>query len=211
MEKEIFTTEIVLDIETMPNEIPEALAKELYGKIEPTQIAIKQGKEAEYIKAKQEEIAEGFALSPLTGRILGIGLYLPESDTSIYIEETEKEMLEYLHSLFAKNSPRLITFNGKSFDIPFIKIRAAILGATIPPLSTKKYDTMWHFDVREILTNFGTNQKGTLKGWSIVFGIEPPKDSGKNIHLLTEQERGEKCLADVKCTNFIYQKLVNLF
>ena len=87
---------------------------------------------------------------------------------------------------------KIITFNGKSFDIPFIKIRAAILGIQIPPLSSRKYETDRHFDVREILTNFGANQKGTLKEWSIVFGCEPPKDSGKDIHLLTKEEREER-------------------
>jgi DNA polymerase elongation subunit (family B) len=209
--KSMKVTELVLDIETMPSEVTPELAIELYRGIEPTKIAIKDGKEAEYIKNKQNEIAEGFALSPMTGRLLGIGLFIPLTNSATYFEDTEKSMLEYLSGLVQNSFPKLITFNGKGFDIPFLKIRAAILGVTIPDFSTKKYDTGRHFDVREVLTNFGMNQKGTLKEWSIVFGCEPPKDSGKDIHLLTKEERQEKCLADCRCTNFIYQRLKNLF
>jgi predicted PolB exonuclease-like 3'-5' exonuclease len=204
-------TDLTLDIETMPNEISEALANELYGKIEPTKTAIKAGTEAEYIQSKKDEIAEDFALSPMTGKILGIGMLLPETDMATYIEDTEIEMLKYLGDLFAKGVGKIITFNGKGFDIPFLKIRSAILGVPIPPIFNKKYDVDRHFDVREVLTNFGANQKGTLKQWAIVFGLEPQKDSGKNIHLLSKEDRQAKCLADCRITNHIYQRLKNLY
>ena len=200
---------MVLDIETMSCEIPDALARELYGKIEPTQTAIKAHKEDEYIKSKQEEIAEGFALSPMTGRVLGIGIIC--KDVKTYIEDTEQGMFKFLCDIAKDDSTRLITFNGKNFDVPFLKIRAAILGVPIPNFSTKRYDTTWHFDCREILTNFGANPKGTLKEWAIIFGVEPPKDSGKAIHLLTKEERQTKCLDDCKCTEFIYKRLQPLF
>jgi DNA polymerase elongation subunit (family B) len=195
----------------MPNEVPVELLHELYGKIEPTQTAIKKGKEAEYIQAKKDEIAEGFALSPMTGRILGIGLLLPQAGTETYIEDTEVNMLHYLDELFTKNVGKLVTFNGKGFDVHFIKIRSAILGVQMPLIFNRKYDVDRHFDVREVLTSFGANQKGTLKEWAIAFGTTPAKDSGKAIHLLTKEERQEKCLTDVRNTNFIYQRLKNLF
>ncbi len=204
-------TEIVLDIETKPDEISEQLANELYGKIEPTLTAIKAKKEGEYIQQKKDEIAESFALSPMTGKILGIGFLLPEADKETYIEDTEEQMLKYISDLFAKGIGKIVTFNGKNFDIPFIKIRSAILNVHIPPIFNKKYDVDRHFDVREVLTNFGANQKGTLKEWAIVFGTTPPKDSGKAIHLLTKEERQEKCLTDCRNTNFIYQRLKNLY
>jgi hypothetical protein len=204
-------TEIVIDIETKPSEISEELAQELYGKIEPTQTAIKAKKEAEYIQSKKDEIAEGFALSPMTGEILGIGFLLPEQGKETYVEESEKEMLNFVGDLFAKGVGKIVTFNGKNFDVPFLKIRSAILNVFIPPIFNRKYDVDRHFDVREVLTNFGANQKGTLKEWAITFGTTPPKDSGKAIHLLTKEERQEKCLTDCRNTNFIYQRLKNLY
>jgi 3'-5' exonuclease len=204
-------TEIVLDIETMPSEISQELANELYGKIEPTQTAIKAKKEAEYIQIKKDEIAEGFALSPMTGKILGVGFLLPQLNQETYIEDTEEAMLKFIGDIFAKGVGKIVTFNGKAFDIPFLKIRSAILNVPIPPIFNKKYDVDRHFDVREVLTNFGANQRGTLKEWAITFGTVPPKDSGKAIHLLTKEERQEKCLTDCRNTNFLYQRLKNLF
>jgi DNA polymerase elongation subunit (family B) len=205
-------TELVLDIETEPiPDLPQSLLDELYGKIEPTQTAIKANKVEEYIENKQKEIQQDFALYPMTGKILGIGLLLPEKGTATYIEEDEPTMLSYLNDLFSRRPPRLITFNGKNFDIPYLKIRSAILGIKLYPISTKRYDTSLHFDVREVLTNFGANQKGTLKQWAIVFGQEPQKDSGKDIHLLTKEERQEKCLADCRITNSMFQRLKTLF
>jgi DNA polymerase elongation subunit (family B) len=201
--------EMVLDIETMPDEISDKLAEQLYGKIEPTKTAIKEGTEAQYIQAKKDAIAEDFALSPMTGKVLGIGMIVGGVQT--YIEDTETEMFKFLCNTVRDDSTRLITFNGKNFDVSFMKIRAAILGVSLPNFSTKRYDTTWHFDCREILTNFGANPKGTLKEWAIIFGVEPPKDSGKAIHLLTKEERQTKCLDDCKCTEFIFKRLQPLF
>ena len=129
-------TELVLDIETAPNEsLPEPLLEELYGRIEPTKTAIKEGKSEEYVKNKQDEIKQDFALYPMTGKILGVGLLLPDTGTATYIEEDEPTMLSYLNDLFSRRPPRLITFNGKSFDIPYLKIRSAILGVKFYPIS----------------------------------------------------------------------------
>ena len=210
--KERKLTELVLDIETQPSDtLPQPLLDELFNKIEPTQTAIKANKVEEYVKNKQDEIKQDFALSPMTGKVLGIGFLLPDTDIGTYIEEDEATMLTYINDLFKFRQPKLITFNGKNFDIPFLKIRSAILGLPFCSISSKRYDTSLHFDVREILTNFGANQKGTLKEWAIIFGQEPQKDSGKDIHLLTKEERQAKCMADCRITNFIYQRLKSLF
>ena len=81
--KELHLTELVLDIETTPNEsLPKSLLEELYGKIEPTKTAIKEGKSEEYVKNKQDEIKQDFALYPMTGKILGVGLLLPDTGTA---------------------------------------------------------------------------------------------------------------------------------
>jgi DNA polymerase elongation subunit (family B) len=214
-------SEIVFDIETAPDNVPQSLLDELFSKIEPTKEAEKKGEQAikDYIKKKQDEIVADFALSPMTGKILGIGIYCGGywaknefPNMKVYKEEDELDMLEWFNYQLKNDPPRLISFNGKSFDAHFIKVRSAILGYNFDyQIDTKRYDTKNHFDVREVLTNFGANPKGTLRQWAIAFGLEPPKDTGENIHLLTKEERSAKCLKDCQITYEIFNKLKHSF
>ena len=80
--------ELVFDIETAPDNVPQSLLDELFFKIEPTKEAEKKGERAvkDYIKKKQDEIIADFALSPMTGKILGIGV---RQNDGWYLEDDE--------------------------------------------------------------------------------------------------------------------------
>ncbi|HAV11355.1 MAG TPA: 3'-5' exonuclease [Candidatus Moranbacteria bacterium] len=158
--------------------------------------------EIEYEKALSD-MKNGLGFSPLTGEIVAIGVYDVERERgAVYFqapdasaeefEESgvkfkpmgEKEMLERFWKL-VEIYEEFISFNGRSFDVPFLMIRSAIHG--IRPsknLVGKRYVGMHQRDARHIdlldqLTFYGTvRKKGNLHLWSRAFGIKSPKAEG---------------------------------
>lgn len=144
---------IAFDIETMPNPdcipmLPEPTPA--MGNLKaPEKIA------AKIAGAKQERI-DRMALSPLTGMIASAAFYHPEKEDVVF---GEFEIIEKVLHIIRKGHT-LITFNGKSFDIPYVFKRGIILGiegCTIPAMKrlTDKYRAVHHLDVMEEFCNFG--------------------------------------------------------
>src|SRR6266478_2691905 len=107
----------------------------------------------------RQHVLEGLGLDPCTGRIICIGVHWIELDRSrVYSQGNERELLANFWSDIGQIRPqRFVTFNGKSFDFPYINIRSAIMGVPIPHdvfLDTRRFSSDRHFDVREILTNY---------------------------------------------------------
>jgi DNA polymerase elongation subunit (family B) len=148
---------VAFDIETMPdveqiNNLPEP--EVATGNIkDPEKIA------ARIAAAKKEQISK-MALSPLTGEIASAAFFSTERQDVVF---GELEILEatWQHIM---NGNKLVTFNGKSFDVPFIFKRGIIHGlkwATIPNMKryTDKYKAMQHIDVMEEWCAFGERIK----------------------------------------------------
>ena len=92
------------------------------------------------------EAIQKLALTPFTGFIIAIGMLNPDSrhgkvmfvanepdaftseDGNItFVSATEKEMLEEFWQAIT-HYQQFITFNGRSFDCPFIMLRSSMLG-----------------------------------------------------------------------------------
>ncbi|HLD60889.1 MAG TPA: ribonuclease H-like domain-containing protein [Patescibacteria group bacterium] len=157
--------------------------------------------EAEYQEAL-EELKDGLGFSPLTGEIVAIGVLDHEKQKgAVYFQApgeqiieseengikfkqmTEKEMLESFWN-GAKNYQEFISFNGRSFDAPFLMIRSAIYGIRpTKDLMEGRYlyqqRTARHIDLLDQLTFYGAvRRKGSLHLWSRAFNIESPKAHG---------------------------------
>jgi len=146
---------------------------------------------------KEEEIKERLGLSPVTGEIVAIGLldpdtmkgkvyfqapedepFLPFEEDGIWYETgTEEEILiKFWNDV--KDCDQIITFNGRSFDCPFILIRSALY--KIKPsreLMPNRYNNS-HTDLLDQLTFFGATRKYRLDIWCRFFGIKSPKEEG---------------------------------
>ena len=72
-------------------------------------------------------------------------------------------------------STLLVTFNGKEFDLPMLRTRAALLRLRIPALPWRKllypFDDRDHLDLRLLLSNSKRGAVGTLQTWATAFGI----------------------------------------
>jgi hypothetical protein len=148
-------------------------------------------------KDEKEEIKDRLSFYPLTGEIVTIGLLDPDTQKGkvffqnvgdpllpfeegnvLYETGTEKEILEKFWTVI-KGCSQFITFNGRSFDCPFILIRSAV--HRIKPrrdLMPNRYgDT--HIDLLEQLTFYGASRKRfNLDMWCRTFGIKSPKEDG---------------------------------
>jgi DNA polymerase elongation subunit (family B) len=177
-------------------------------------------------KDEKEEIKDRLSFYPLTGEIVTIGLLDPytqkgmvffrnEGDPLLPFEEdgirfetcTEKEILEKFWDVI-KRYDQFITFNGRSFDCPFILIRSAV--HRIKPkrdLMPNRYgDT--HIDLLEQLTFYGASRRRfNLDMWCRTFGITSPKEggiTGDEIKDLFKAGRyldiARYCIGDIRAT-----------
>lgn len=133
---------IVVDIETMPNED----LIELLPTPSPNGVLKDPAKIQADLEKKRVEQIQKMALDGLWGKVACIG-YRGEFINEVHIAD-EQEMLEKFVSITCDK--RIVTYNGKSFDIPFIAKRCAILG--IKPLGMfdrwiNKYDSERHLDI----------------------------------------------------------------
>ncbi len=164
-----------------------------------------------------KDIKNGLGFSPLTGEIVALGVYdseklqgavyyqAPGEKDSQEIEErgcklkamSEKETLIKFWDL-AQKYEEFVSFNGRSFDVPFMLIRSAI--HQVKPtkdlmsnryLGSQRYGAK-HIDLLDQLSFYGASQrKGNLHLFCRAFGIESPKEefSGDQVGELFAQKK----------------------
>jgi DNA polymerase elongation subunit (family B) len=188
---------------------------------------------------KRDEIHHQFSLWPLTaqtvciamlnadtsrGQVLFIaGDYEEDADDAGSVEFVPcVDELELLTAFWdvAKHYDHVVTFNGRSFDVPFLYLRSALLKVAIARKDWLGYrfQTEPHCDLAEQLTFYGVSgregaaRKFNLDFYCKAFGIESPKShgiTGTDVTQLVQQERfrdiAEYCLRDVQATVLLYQ------
>ena len=204
---------LVIDIETVgqnPKELPTRARDYLFRHVE------RDASNDEDIEVRQKEIVDRFGLDPTTGAIVCIGLYDTERKTEKALtQEDERALLTSFWKLLGESPPKLfVTFNGKSFDFPYINIRSAIL--EIPPsmqLSVRRFSNSPHFDVREVLAGNERHRRGSLDYFCSIFGIPSPKEhmNGAAVGEAYKQGRldeiAQYCLADCRATGALYERV----
>ncbi|MFZ2153706.1 MAG: ribonuclease H-like domain-containing protein [Candidatus Moraniibacteriota bacterium] len=185
-----------------------------------------------YAKDEQEaeKIKESLALSPLTGEIVAIGMFNPDTQKGVlYYQDvagseefskdgvnfkvaTEREMLEFFWQDIEKYK-QVVTFNGRTFDGPFLHLRSAILG--IRPtrnLVPYRYDYKLHCDLLDQLSYYGASRRFNLDFYTKSFGIRSPKEEGIDGSMISamfkagrQKEIAEYCARDIKATAKLYE------
>lgn len=182
---------------------------------------------------KIQEAKEGLAFSPLTGEIVAIGMldadtgdggvYFqhPDSETEPfkedgikYVADTEAGILKRFWEAM-KGYDRIITFNGRGFDAPYLIIRSAIHKITpTKELMPNRYrENTTHIDLLDQLTFYGSvRRKFSLHMWCRAFGIKSPKEEGVTGHevkALFEERRhldiARYCVGDLYATKELFE------
>ena len=158
-------------------------------------------------------VREKLGLFPLTGEVVALGVFnpdtrkgavyyqasdqeqVPSSDSSMsYQVMSEKEILEKFWDVVSRYD-EFVTFNGRSFDCPFVIIRSAIhrIKSTRDLLPNRFLGP--HIDLMDRLTFFGaTRRRYSLDMWCRAFGIESPKDQGVSGRDVKQLFAAGRCL-----------------
>jgi DNA polymerase elongation subunit (family B) len=187
---------------------------------------------------RREEIQQQMSLWPLTARVVCIAML--NADTlrgqvlflaDDYEEDAEAGPVEFVPCMdevelltafwdVARHYEEVVTFNGRSFDVPFLYLRSAMLNV---PISRKdwlgyRFATTPHCDLAEQLTFYGVSgREGAARRFNLdfyckAFGIESPKAqgvTGRDVGALVAagryRELAEYCLRDVRATAALYR------
>ena len=178
-----------------------------------------------------DEAKRYLSLYPYTAKIVAIGLLNTDTEKSVVLYEngkdeewsveektikykpfSEEEMLKYFWKYVSK-AEKVISFNGRYFDLPFLMIRSAI--NKIKPASNLmkyRYDSSHHIDLLEQLTFFGLTKKFNLDFYCHAFGIVSPKSKGITGMEVKELYRAGRikdiaiyCGEDVKATYELFK------
>lgn len=195
--------------------------------------------DAQAQEIRRIEITQQLNLWPFTARVVCIAmlnadtlrgqvLYLADEHVS---DEEDAGPVEFITCMdepelltafweVARHYDRVVTFNGRSFDIPFLYLRSAVLKV---PISRKewlgyRFAVEPHCDLAEQLTFYGVSgREGAARRFNLdfyckAFGIDSPKSHGVTGldvgRLLAEgrpREVAEYCLRDVRATVALYQ------
>jgi len=210
--------ELYLDIETVANtNLPIDLMADLMDRVKPDG----RRKDAEAsVQEKRAELIGKFALAPMTAQIIGIGTLYDGNFT--YHEGKEDEIVtHFVNSIqHMEANLRIVTFNGRSFDLPHIYLKMAkydVLNHRFMSAATEsRYERTRHYDVREVVTNYDPMGRGTLKQWAMFFGVDVPPDmhDGSEIQELWDNGQFEaikfKNKQDLHMLKQIYEKLENV-
>ena len=184
---------------------------------------------------EKTQVKESLAFYPLTGEIVAIGMLNPDSnkgavyfqtpgDLLLPFEEegirfecgTEKEILEKFWNAI-KTYDQFVTFNGRTFDCPFIMIRSAV--NKIKPardLMPNRYNGA-HIDLMDQLSFYGASKRRfSLDMWCKTFGIKSTKAANESGEKITGSEVKDLfkskryvdiaryCAGDIKATSELF-------
>ncbi len=162
---------------------------------------------------ERAEILERLALSPFSGRVACVGLLSVTTGLDrAYCDKDERYILAQAWRDLAKFGC-VATFNGRTFDVPFLLIRSAILGVEVSrrDLMGNRYRYHPHCDLMEQLSFYRALRCPSLELACLAFGIANPKNGicGADVGRLFAEGRLEDiaayCLGDVRATGELYK------
>lgn len=184
----IMKKDLFFDIETIPNINPREYSENI--DIKAPGNYKDSMKIEEYIAEKRisivNDIIKAASLNPIYGRIISIAIR-HEGQTFCKCSEVEDDIINYVSDFICERDiswrlTRLITFNGKAFDVPFFNIRAK--QQILPDVS--KYQQEAHFDVLLYVNNFGSFHNSLLslsqQAIAKILGVPEGIGSGSEVY-----------------------------
>lgn len=198
--------------------------------------AEKDAKDEKELEVVLEKIKQNLPLSPFLGEVVTISVLDGEGRGGTYFQAPNKEIEDFeegdvkyrvsdekgiLERFWdiADNYNVFVSFNGRSFDVPYLMIRAAVHGVRpTKNLMTNRYVGMQrgctHIDLLDQLTFYGAMYpRPNLHFVTTAFGISSPKEGdieGKDVPVAFKDQRYEEiaryCMADVVATKELYEK-----
>lgn len=200
---------LVLDIETKPNE---KLVNMVLDGVKAPKNYKDEAKILAFVEDKKQSIVKTMATDVDYSEIKVIGIKIDDEPAKLISLQELIDMLNEHIEVRAETSSeyekrvlgfRLITFNGKKFDLPII-IREAIRKGLDAPYRdlkdwSKKYQSYSHIDLWEII---GDGEGKSLDAYGQIYLGEAKKEI--DFDTCSDQELEEHCLADCELTYKLY-------
>ena len=138
------------------------------------------------------------------------------------VSSSEKELVKGFLNYVASIKPRIVTFNGRTFDVPVLKYRAMLHGVQAGYLYKsgdkwngyfQRYSVDWHCDLLDYISDFGASARVkmhevcALLGFPGKYGVD-----GSNVVELYDSGRlqtiRDYCETDVVNTYLVYLRLM---
>jgi predicted PolB exonuclease-like 3'-5' exonuclease len=96
------------------------------------------------------------------------------------VKSDERELVEGFFHYIDQAQPRLVSFNGRGFDLPVLKYRAMVHGLSAPRFFdasnkwenyTQRYADAYHTDLLEVLSDFGASARVRMDEVCRVLGL----------------------------------------
>ena len=179
----IFDIETIPDVEAAKN----LLALEGKSKEECRQaltdyhLKITDGKNSFLRQPFQKVVAISFLQCDIIREQNGTERYvLNEIRSGGNVDSNEEELVKGFFSYMKKQPPRIVSFNGKNFDLPVLKYRAIKYGISAPYLYKRgdkwnnynqKYSLDWHCDLIDAFSDFGASARVKMNELCAVFNL----------------------------------------
>jgi len=218
----IFDIETVPDIDAVPNLVG--------ADVGPDPEARREALEAYHLEATggqnafpRQPFHKVVAISYLTAEIEREGVfenyYLKDLRSGGDAKSSERELVAGFYQWVDKKHPRLVSYNGRGFDVPVLRHRAMVHGVTAHAYHdtsnkwenyTSRYAQDFHCDLQEALTDFGAasralklNEVCAVLGFPGKFGVD-----GSQVAPMFDEGRVDEirdyCETDVLNTYLVY-------
>ncbi len=215
----------VFDIETIPDlesarallNLPEASDDEIYTKIAAHYDDSKPREEVFLKPIFHKIVAISFADIAIHQGEAGEEYEIKEIRSGGTLESSEAELIKGFFRYIEQKTPRLVSYNGRAFDLPVLKLRAMKHGisSNIYKLGdkwnsyTQRYSSDWHCDLHETMTDYFAAGRMKLDEACKVFGYPGKVDvDGSTVFELYKQgklaEIRDYCETDVLNTYLVY-------
>lgn len=139
------------------------------------------------------------------------------------IDAKEEDLIKGFFAHLKKNLSRLVSFNGKTFDVPVLKYRAMLFGIQAKWLYQSgdkwnnynhRYSLEWHCDLLEALSDFSSSARVKMSEVCALLGFPGKLDvDGSDVEQLYQdgslQEIRDYCECDVLNTYLIYLRYMH--
>ncbi|MBU1097333.1 MAG: 3'-5' exonuclease [Ignavibacteriae bacterium HGW-Ignavibacteriae-2] len=189
-------------------------------------------KDPELKLQKEDETIRYLSLYPFTAAVVAIALLNVDTGRTLvmynykegeedkqfdekqikYKPLSENDMIKSFWQ-YVKKAEKIISFNGRQFDIPFLMLRSALL--KIKPTKNylkNRFESKDHIDLLDKMTFMGLTRKFNLDFYCRSFGIDSPKShgiTGMEVKELYNSGRVKElaiyCADDVKATYELYK------